>query len=132
VNETAKNVRKTSEKSPVRGMKVSLYNTMKNTIKTNNEGYGFHGTVQTNFRLTNEQTEAAYDAAARAVMSLYQLSVDEAVMFLDSRIARHLCDQLLDTTKMTVKSLTSEIQRVVNSSKGWQRAIADLIKEIRS
>jgi len=62
------------------------------TIKTNNEAWGFFGTLVQAGCTEAEATEIYHNYAHDVLCGKYGLSESQAVDFLDSRAGRHLCD----------------------------------------
>jgi hypothetical protein len=60
-------------------------------LKTENEGYGFYGTIWTAF---NSQTAAdrAWELAFTKIQELTGMTPEQVLTFLDSRHGRHLAD----------------------------------------
>jgi len=65
-------------------------------ITSRNEAWGFFSTIRENLKLTQSQTEQAFDSAARFTAERLQMSPDAARRFLDSRYGRHLADKCAD------------------------------------
>lgn len=65
-------------------------------ITSRNESWGFFSTIRENLKLTQAQTEQAFDSAARFTAERLQMSPEAARRFLDSRYGRHLADKCAD------------------------------------
>jgi hypothetical protein len=71
---------------------------------SNNRDWGFFGTVQANFGVTESQAEMLFDYACKQLNKLdkneylvktyYDNQSHTPVSFLDSRAGRHLCDSM--------------------------------------
>lgn len=61
--------------------------------KSQNEGYGFHGTIA-DHPFIQQQIDALFKAATEAVAKYYGIPNTAARDFLDSRVGRHLADCL--------------------------------------
>lgn len=62
---------------------------------TNNESYGFFGTIAQAAFIRKAQ-ESAFNAVAEEIKNLGLLPEDKIVDFLDSRMGRHLADSLVN------------------------------------
>lgn len=69
------------------------------TIETQNESWGFFGTLRMNseYTITEEQAAKLFDATARKLMAEFGLTADFAREYLDSRDGRHLADAMMQS-----------------------------------
>jgi hypothetical protein len=62
--------------------------------KTTNTEWGFYGTINTQMGYNEEITNKIWDAMVTRIDHLHQRTSEEIVAFLDSRIGRHLADDI--------------------------------------
>jgi len=68
---------------------------MKNELKTNNPEWGFYGTIRTALRDDNAKALEIWNAMVRKIKELCPKESDDEIRgLLDSRIGRHLADEV--------------------------------------
>ena len=69
-------------------------------ITSDNKAFGFHGATNG----TPRAKDAAFAAAASAIVALTAVTFEQARMFLDSKYGRHLADRVSDLAQNGVSS----------------------------
>lgn len=87
-------------------------------VKTQNEGFGFHGTIAR----TTKEADRLFEKAARELIA-YGMTEEEAVKLLDSTLGRHLADQIIGTSKNAAVCL---VKNFANTARG-RRQIAKVL-----
>jgi hypothetical protein len=94
---------------------------MTNTPHTQNTAWGFWGTWQRNFNATDRSTARAWAQAVDALV-VAGFTAEQARRILDSRIGRHMADQVAKRG-----DVESTVQRLV-AHRGWRSGLEEAAK----
>lgn len=94
----------------------------KQILTSNNETWGFWGTSVDNGLDAREAWEIAFNHYSE----VYGLTAEQTRDFLDSRMGRHIADQLVGTGKGSIKEVLAEL----DAQKGWVRGFRNTIAQL--
>lgn len=102
---------------------------MKDVLETQNESYGFYGTMLNDAAKNNWSIEKAWELASNKLLDNTPGNAKKIRAFLDSRSGRHFADDVHNGLH-SGKDLKGAIDYAIEKWKGW-KAPKDIIRQYK-
>ncbi len=108
------------------------------TTATQNQAWGFYGTLKSNYGVSDVEAAKLFDHAARQLVRVFRITAECARQYLDARDGRHLADHLSfyignGAGNHSLKNLKSAMVKALANDRGWvARAVLEYADMVRA